>query len=115
MKTQECIPVGCVPPIHYHMGGLPDRDSLDRDPLDRDLPGQRSPGQRPPWTETSWTETPPSLDRDPLDGDPQTDTSMDRDSPCHVMGQRPPPPVNRMTHISFTGGNKCLFLILIFY
>ena len=58
----ECIPVGCVLPALYNMGGLPDRDP----PLDRDLHwtetpiGQRPPGQRPPWTEIP-------LDKDPLD------------------------------------------------
>ena len=45
---QECIPVGCVPHILYHMGRPPGQKPLDRDP----------PGQRSAWTETPWTETP---------------------------------------------------------
>ena len=90
-NEQECIPVGYVPPTHYHItkwGNLPDRDPLDRDlPPDKDphrqrppsqtetsqteTPRQRPPGQRPPdrdpqtetpWTEIPWTEIP--LDRD---------------------------------------------------
>ena len=46
--TQECIPVGCVPPARYCRGvsvwgvsltEIPlDRDPQDRDPLDRDPP-----------------------------------------------------------------------------
>ena len=65
-KKQECIPVGCVPPTHYHTGGL----CLGALPFSpEDPPGQRPPGQRPNWTET-----------------PQTETALDRDRP----GQRPP-------------------------
>ena len=45
-SVQECIPLGCVPPILYRMGGV----SLPETPLDRD----------PLRTETS-------LDRDPSD------------------------------------------------
>ena len=69
---QECIPVGCVPPTLYILGGVSDTDP---------------PGQRPPWTETPcdrdlpWTETPvtetplgqnPSPDRIP----PLTETNL---------------------------------------
>ena len=47
LEKQECIPVGCVPPVGFRMGGLHDR-----------VP---PPGHRPPWIVTPWTETP--LDR----------------------------------------------------
>ena len=64
---QECIPVGCVPPALYHMGGLCDRDTpWIETPLDRDTPGQRP----------LWTETP--LDRDPLERDPWIEIPLDR-------------------------------------
>ena len=57
---QECMPVGCILPAHYHTErGV----SLTETPLDRD----------PPWTETPRTETPP-----------------DRDPPRDPRGQRPP-------------------------
>ena len=65
-KLQECIPVGCVPPTHYHSGGL----CLGALPFSPEDP----PGRRPPWTETPRTKT--QLNRDP----------PDRDRP----GQRPP-------------------------
>ena len=64
---QECIPVGCVLPVRYCMGCLPNRDPPDRDP-------QRSPRKRTP------------LDRDPLDKDLHKEILLDRDPP----GQRPP-------------------------
>ena len=109
----ECIPVGCVPPARYRMGGYPNKDPLDRDPpgqrppgqspLDRDPPGQRPRNRDSLWTETLWTETP--LDRDPLteipsgqrpsgqrppwtetplDRDPPGQRTPDKDPPCHV-------------------------------
>ena len=80
-KYKNAIPVGCVPPAHYRMGGLCLGDSpLDRDPPGQRPPGQRSPRRRAPWKETPgqrppdrdplWTETPSGqklpLDRDPL-------------------------------------------------
>ena len=93
---QECIPVGCVPPALYRMGGLPDRQP----PPDRDPPGQRpSLDRHPPWTETP-------QDRDP----PWTETPQDRDpSP----GQRPHCEQNHrqvlkhyLPATSFAGGNE---------
>ena len=100
-KYKNAIPVGCVPPAHYRMGGL----CLGDPPLDRD-----PPGQRPPWTETPWTEIPQTespLDRDPPDRDPLWTEipsgqrpSLDRDplwtetpQSCdlwYMLGQRPP-------------------------
>ena len=60
LVTQECIPVGCVPPTLYRKGvPLPRTETTPRH-----LPRQRPPldrdpiKQRPHWTETS-------LDRDP--------------------------------------------------
>ena len=73
-SKQECIPVGCVPPAHNHMGifltetpvdrGPPQRppctDTLwTETPMDRDPRGQRPPCTETPWTETPWTETAP--------------------------------------------------------
>ena len=134
------IPVGCIPPIRQHTGGLPDRD----------IPGQRPPWTETPQTENPWTEThldrdPTPLDRDltpldrdltPLDRDPQTrdphpwtETPRQR-PPRRNMGpgsqtgsdiQRPPPsPVDRMIDMcksitlpqtSFAGGNKITFYL----
>ena len=110
-SKQECIPVGCVPPAHNHMGGLPDRDPcgqkppptetpwtdtlwteipLDRDPCGQRPPGQRPPGQRlpPPDRDSPQTENPPGertpRQRLPLDRDP-----LWAETPS---GQRTPPP-----------------------
>ena len=127
-KYKNAIPVGCVPPAHYRMGGL----CLGDPPLDRD-----PPGQRPPWTETPWTEIPQTespLDRDPWTETPQTETPSGQRSPLDrdplwtetLSGQRPlshvtcgtcwdrDPPVKRITDRCKTlpccniiaGGNK---------
>ena len=78
-KKQECIAVGCVPPVRYRTGGLPDRDPPGQrpprteTPLGRDPHRQRPPGQRKP------RETPPVMWQVMHAG---TET----------------PPVNRMTH-----------------
>ena len=99
-KKQECIPVGCVPPARYCMGGSPWQRP----------PGHRSPRQRPSWTETPWTET------------PWTENPLDRDPPVMwpvMHAGTETPPVNRMTHrcknitlpqTSFPGGKYVTFL-----
>ena len=45
---QECISVGCVPPVRYRTGVSLIETPPTETPLDRDSP----------WTETPWTETP---------------------------------------------------------
>ena len=94
---QECIPVGCVPPTHYHMGGLclgvpqtpPGRDLLDRDPQ------TETPRQRTPWTMTSPPgQRPQPLDRDPT---PWTETPSPRQRP-HLL-DRYPPHLDRDAHL----------------
>ena len=74
LLKQECIPVGCVPTAHNHMGGHPGRNPLDKDPLDRDPPDRDTPLDKPP------------LDRDPGQRAPWTETPLDRN-----------PSVNRVT------------------
>ena len=117
---QECIPVGCVLPARYRMGGgsltqtqhrdppgqrPPRQRPPDRDPLGRKPPGQRppqadpprqrpidrNPQQRPPGQRSPWTETP--LDRNPQWTEtPWTKTQRPPWS-CDLrcmLGQRPP-------------------------
>ena len=102
---QECIPVGCIPPTHYHMGGLHDRDPPDRDPLNRD-PFTETP-QQSPWTETPWIETLPHRDprqrhpgQRPPDRDPPRQRPLGQRTPSHVTYGAcwdRDPPVNRIT------------------
>ena len=69
-KYKNAIPVGCVPPAHYLIGGL----CLGDPALDRD----------PHWTETPWTEIPQTESppgQRPLDRDPQTETPSGQRSP----------------------------------
>ena len=87
-NQQECIPVGCVPPARYRMGGSP----CQRPPW-TETPWTEIPQTETSWTETPWTETPQtetSWDGDPWTGTPWTETPdrdlWDRDPP----GQRPP-------------------------
>ena len=114
IKEQECIPVGCIPPAHYHTGGSPwdppgqrppwtSRDPPNRDPppLDRDPPPpDRDPsGQKLPRTETHpWKQIPPGQ-RPAVQGPRCTETPWTENPwSCdlwYMLGQRPP--VNRMT------------------
>ena len=51
----SCIPVRCVPPARYRMGGLPDRDPLDREPLNKDPALDRESPSATLDRETPWT------------------------------------------------------------
>ena len=118
---QECIPVGCVPPISVAGGGSQSgggftetplhrhplhRDPLHRDPVHKNPFTETSPSQRPslhrdiPFTETFPSQR-PSLHKDPLHRDsprqrpPDRETSGQRPLHRHFPSQRPP--VDRMT------------------
>ena len=63
---QECIPVGCVPPARYRMGGLcPGGVFLTETPLDRDPQTETPPDVEAPSTETPGTETTPWTETEP--------------------------------------------------
>ena len=64
-NKQKCIPVGCVPPTCYCMGGL-------------------CQGGVPPWTETLWRETPLWTETHPPDRPPygqRRPPDRERDAP----------------------------------